>query len=1115
MNLFFIFFKIFVFSLNNFNSFYSLEALNNQNEKNEYKNIKKENITPLDAINSYKNFFESINFLELDEAKREILAFENFEKLNEEENNLLIKIKEIFSNFEKLKKKMEKSIKDYEIFIDTFLNEKIFFNKNLFISKNLSFEEIKDYFFLESLLKEKLNNLEKEIFDLQNNNPEEFFYKDFQKDKDKNFSSNKKSLNRNLTLKKKIKNQFEIIKKIFIKEKELEYKILISKKNFYLEEINYLINFVENLKKKDFIEKYNFSNFLKKEKLEKKLLFEQINILSRDYENFLKINESKNLKEKNEYYLNNELEALIEKAKDLNKDKKFFKEKLEILLNVIQKEYKDIEIDYLEKKTFIIEKNLDFIELWKVLCDEKIESEKISDLIGKIKAQNLEVEIENLEKEKDLFLEIITNYSLLEEVLKKNNFNDLKNEYINEQKVYLLKIIDFYNEIIPEIKKIKYIDITIKEQLKSKKFWVRAKNSISLEEFYIFKSDIKSFLYNIKIKFFPFLKNLKSTILLNNNLNKIFILKNFLFLILIFISAIFYHTKIEEIKYFILKRFRENFFLSRLGLIIEFLVDQGVFFYLWSVGLLICFFNYSPSKYLSALYFLFSIPYYWYLIYKFMKIFEKINKEKEYIFVNHDYVVRFLFLLKMFLYTFSFVFFFKEAYLNIMVVNSSSFTIFKAVQYIIFQITLIFLIKKEEIINLIPENNKVLFFLKSLLIKYYSLFVSLIVALIIMSNPYVGYGSQVLYFITRIVLTSIVLPIIYNLYFFIKNKSLKFFVEIEEGDLKNNFPAATSCYLIFTILTYIGSIFLFYIFINKIWNLNYNQYHIFEFLNKNLIEIANNEKDGLFYLSIIGIFRVIFLTLIGYVASYVFNIFVLSQILNDVVISVSMQQTLMTLFQYFFVVCFFVLSLYSSGLQGLTTKIAFLIGFLGFAIKEPVSDFISYFIILIQRPIKIGDFIKIYHDYEISGIVRKITPRTTLVRQRNSQIIVIPNSIIVTKLVSNWNYAKNNFIGTEDIILNIDFEEDVEIVKNIIQKALESHPAILKNPAPIVRCEDFTPSGYQFLARGYMLSERVFELFEITSSLRMLIVKSLAQKGIKISAPNCYVSFKKNKVEDK
>jgi hypothetical protein len=75
---------------------------------------------------------------------------------------------------------------------------------------------------------------------------------------------------------------------------------------------------------------------------------------------------------------------------------------------------------------------------------------------------------------------------------------------------------------------------------------------------------------------------------------------------------------------------------------------------------------------------------------------------------------------------------------------------------------------------------------------------------------------------------------------------------------------------------------------------------------------------------------------------------VIKQVLSEVLISPLMQNTIMTLFQYFFVFTSFIISLYASGLQGLTTKIAFLIGFLGFAIKEPVSDFISYFIILIQ-----------------------------------------------------------------------------------------------------------------------------------------------------------------------
>ena len=384
-----------------------------------------------------------------------------------------------------------------------------------------------------------------------------------------------------------------------------------------------------------------------------------------------------------------------------------------------------------------------------------------------------------------------------------------------------------------------------------------------------------------------------------------------------------------------------------------------------------------------------------------------------------------------------------------------------------------------------------------------------------MSNPYVGYGSQVIYFTVRIVFSFLFFPILYNLFIYIKNKSLDFFIYINnESEVKNKFPGGKTSYMIFVTLIYFFLLWIFYLIFCKTWGLAYSGNIISKILNQNLIEFNPEAQDKILFLSLFDLMRVFLMVLFGYIFSYIFNNLVVKQILNEIITSSLMQNTIMTLFQYIFVFFSFIISLYASGLQSLTTKIAFFIGFLGFAIKEPFSDFISYFLILIQRPIKVGDLIKIKYEYEIVGIVREITPRVTLLRCKNSQIIIVPNSLIITKLLCNWNYSKNFYVATEDILLSVDFSSDVDLVKSILLKTLDECSLILKNPSPIVRCENFTPSGYEFLIRGYFLAERAIEIFEITSQLRMRIVKDLALKNIKISAPHYFIKIDKNLLND-
>ena len=88
------------------------------------------------------------------------------------------------------------------------------------------------------------------------------------------------------------------------------------------------------------------------------------------------------------------------------------------------------------------------------------------------------------------------------------------------------------------------------------------------------------------------------------------------------------------------------------------------------------------------------------------------------------------------------------------------------------------------------------------------------------------------------------------------------------------------------------------------------------------------------------------------------------------------------------------------------------LGGLGVAGKEIITDFIGYFVILIQRPLKIGDFVKV--NEEVTGVVSPSYTRSVILRRNNSVTVIIPNSFVMTKMVTNWNYSRN-FFAFDDI----------------------------------------------------------------------------------------------------
>jgi small-conductance mechanosensitive channel len=163
-----------------------------------------------------------------------------------------------------------------------------------------------------------------------------------------------------------------------------------------------------------------------------------------------------------------------------------------------------------------------------------------------------------------------------------------------------------------------------------------------------------------------------------------------------------------------------------------------------------------------------------------------------------------------------------------------------------------------------------------------------------------------------------------------------------------------------------------------------------------------------------------------------------------------------------------------------------------------LNDLIAYFVILLQRPIKVGDYIKV--DDQVMGLVRKITPKSVVLRHRNSTTFVVPNTQIINKPVVNWNYTRN-FIGLDDIYITIGYEQDPAFVKELLVKVVENNPKVLKNPRFVIRLNDFKDHGYQFMVRAYVSSNFTLEMHDIASEIRFAIAKILREHAIRFAVP--------------
>ena len=225
----------------------------------------------------------------------------------------------------------------------------------------------------------------------------------------------------------------------------------------------------------------------------------------------------------------------------------------------------------------------------------------------------------------------------------------------------------------------------------------------------------------------------------------------------------------------------------------------------------------------------------------------------------------------------------------------------------------------------------------------------------------------------------------------------------------------------------------------------------------------------------------------------------MSKIFDILLIDPGVQNTFASITYYLFFALSIIIGFSAVGLTSLLYWLLALVVGIGWIIKDPVSDFVSYFIILEQRPVKVGDLVRL-NDGDGPGVVRRITPRSVVLRRRNSTTVIMPNSAVINSPIINWNYARD-FIAFDDIMITISYKSDALLTKKLLLDVLSESSFVLKNPTPIVRLENFSENGYLFLVRGFLSSNYTLDQWDIASEIRLTIVKKLSAAGIEIAVP--------------
>jgi len=168
----------------------------------------------------------------------------------------------------------------------------------------------------------------------------------------------------------------------------------------------------------------------------------------------------------------------------------------------------------------------------------------------------------------------------------------------------------------------------------------------------------------------------------------------------------------------------------------------------------------------------------------------------------------------------------------------------------------------------------------------------------------------------------------------------------------------------------------------------------------------------------------------------------------------------------------------------------------GFGAQNLLKNLISGIMLLVERPLKIGDLVEIGG---VVGTVTNISIRSSTIRTAEGIETLVPNSVLVEHNVTNWTHSSSEVRRT--VKVGVAYGSDTRKVSDTLLAQAERHGQVLKTPPPRVIFEDFGADGLQFALEYWIDYGRGADGRQIASDLRFMTEKALAEAGISVPYP--------------
>ncbi len=175
---------------------------------------------------------------------------------------------------------------------------------------------------------------------------------------------------------------------------------------------------------------------------------------------------------------------------------------------------------------------------------------------------------------------------------------------------------------------------------------------------------------------------------------------------------------------------------------------------------------------------------------------------------------------------------------------------------------------------------------------------------------------------------------------------------------------------------------------------------------------------------------------------------------------------------------------------------------LGFGLQKLAANYVSGFVILFERSLRIGDTVRL-DNFE--GIVVDIKTRYTLIRSLTGHESIVPNEKLITERIENLSLADPRVLLTTDV--TVGYDSDVDLVQRLLVEAAAGAARVLAEPGPSVKLARLGADGLEFTLLFWIDDPQAGQL-GVRSDVNLRMLRALREAGVDIPYPQRVVHLR-------